>query len=178
MLPGPGPPRKAPHGDAPLELGRIPGKFLHQLPQFAPFEFHGAEEIAEGQQPVESGEGIGRHVPVPGSAADEDRPRRAARPGQGFGGKRRKEREGQLSRAADALLAELYEAADEYGVFWNETNCTYEALCDWVRKIVDYGRPIADYDADAIYLEGVIRREKDPELKEALKDLDDYLFGW
>lgn len=33
-------------------------------------------------------------------------------------------------------------------------------------------------DADAIYLEGVIRREKDPELKEALKDLDDYLFGW
>lgn len=51
----------------------------------------------------------------------------------------------------DTLLAELYEAADEYGVFWNETNCTYEALCDWVRKIVDYGRPIADYDADAIY---------------------------
>jgi len=51
----------------------------------------------------------------------------------------------------DTLLAELYEAADEYGVFWNETNCTYEALCDWVRKIVDYGRPIADYDADTIY---------------------------
>ncbi|MBP3277916.1 MAG: hypothetical protein J6M44_03055 [Butyrivibrio sp.] len=51
----------------------------------------------------------------------------------------------------DSLLAELYDAADEYGVFWNETNCTYEALCDWVRKIVDYGRPIADYDADAIY---------------------------
>lgn len=51
----------------------------------------------------------------------------------------------------DTLLAELYEAADEYGVFWNETNCTYEALCDWVRKIVDYGRPIADYDADEIY---------------------------
>ena len=51
----------------------------------------------------------------------------------------------------DSLLAELYDAADEYGVFWNETNCTYEALCDWVRKIVDYGRPIADYDADTIY---------------------------
>ena len=51
----------------------------------------------------------------------------------------------------DSLLAELYEAADEYGVFWNETNCTYEALCDWVRKIVDYGKPIADYDADVIY---------------------------
>ncbi len=51
----------------------------------------------------------------------------------------------------DSLLAELYDAADEYGVFWNETNCTYEALCNWVRKIVDYGRPIADYDADTIY---------------------------
>lgn len=51
----------------------------------------------------------------------------------------------------DSLLAKLYDAADEYGVFWNETNCTYEALCDWVRKIVDYGRPIADYDADTIY---------------------------
>lgn len=51
----------------------------------------------------------------------------------------------------DTLLAELSDAADEYGVFWNETNCTYQALCDWVRKIVDYGRPIADYDADAIY---------------------------
>lgn len=51
----------------------------------------------------------------------------------------------------DTLLHELCESADEYGVFWNETNCTYQALCDWVRKIVDYGKPIGDYDADAIY---------------------------
>ena len=31
-------------------------------------------------------------------------------------------------------------------------------------------------DADAIYLEGVINREKDPKLKEALIELDDFLF--
>ena len=51
----------------------------------------------------------------------------------------------------DSLLAEMTEAADEYGVFWNETNCTYQALCDWVRKVVDYGRPLADYNADSVY---------------------------
>ena len=33
-------------------------------------------------------------------------------------------------------------------------------------------------DADALYLENTIQREKDPELKEALQDLDDFLFGW
>lgn len=33
-------------------------------------------------------------------------------------------------------------------------------------------------DADALYLENAIQREKDPELKEALQDLDDFLFGW
>ncbi len=56
------------------------------------------------------------------------------------------------SRAIDdSLLDEMTAASDEYGVFWNETNCTYQALCDWVRKIVDYGKPLADYDVDAIY---------------------------
>lgn len=33
-------------------------------------------------------------------------------------------------------------------------------------------------DADALYLENAIQREKNPELKEALQDLDDFLFGW
>lgn len=51
----------------------------------------------------------------------------------------------------DTLFSELTQAADEYGTWWNESNCTYMALCDWVRKIVDYGKPLADYDADAIY---------------------------
>lgn len=33
-------------------------------------------------------------------------------------------------------------------------------------------------DGWALYLEKAIGREKDPELKSALQDLDDYLFGW
>lgn len=33
-------------------------------------------------------------------------------------------------------------------------------------------------DEDAIYLAKTIRRERNPELKKALKDLDDFLFGY
>lgn len=33
-------------------------------------------------------------------------------------------------------------------------------------------------DLDGIFLEKVIAQEKNPELKEALEDLDDYLFNW
>jgi hypothetical protein len=33
-------------------------------------------------------------------------------------------------------------------------------------------------DDDAIFLERAIAREKDEELREALQDLDDYLFGY
>lgn len=33
-------------------------------------------------------------------------------------------------------------------------------------------------DADAIFLEKAINSEKDPQLKEALEDLDSYLFGY
>ena len=33
-------------------------------------------------------------------------------------------------------------------------------------------------DSDGIFLEKVIAQEKNPELKEALEDLDDYLFNW
>ena len=33
-------------------------------------------------------------------------------------------------------------------------------------------------DIDAINLENLIFKEKDPKLKEALKDLDNFLFGW
>ena len=51
----------------------------------------------------------------------------------------------------DELLAEMVAAADEYGVFWNETNCTYEDLAGWVRKVVDYGKPMSAYDSDTIY---------------------------
>ncbi len=33
-------------------------------------------------------------------------------------------------------------------------------------------------DDDAIFLERAIQREKDPELKSALEDLDEFLFGY
>ena len=33
-------------------------------------------------------------------------------------------------------------------------------------------------DNDAIYLERAISREKDPELRKALEDLDDFMFGY
>ena len=33
-------------------------------------------------------------------------------------------------------------------------------------------------DEDAIFLGKTIRQEKNPELKKALKDLDDFLFGY
>ena len=33
-------------------------------------------------------------------------------------------------------------------------------------------------DNDAVFLERVIAREKDEELREALQDLDDFLFGY
>ncbi len=33
-------------------------------------------------------------------------------------------------------------------------------------------------DGDALFLEQAIERERNPELREALEDLDDFLFGW
>ena len=33
-------------------------------------------------------------------------------------------------------------------------------------------------DDDAIFLEGVILREQDPELREAFQELDEFLFGY
>lgn len=51
----------------------------------------------------------------------------------------------------DELLKEMTDSTDEYGVLWNESNCIYEALADWVRDIVDYGRPLADYRVEDIY---------------------------
>lgn len=33
-------------------------------------------------------------------------------------------------------------------------------------------------DGDVVFLEGLIEKEKDPKLKEAIEDLDDFLFPW
>ncbi len=60
----------------------------------------------------------------------------------------------------DTLLGEMAASSDEYGTLWNESNCTYEALADWVRKIVDYGKPLAAYDSAAVYGERLSSMEE------------------
>lgn len=49
-----------------------------------------------------------------------------------------------------------------------------------LQKLVELSYDVAaeGTDADATFLERAIAQEKDPELKEALRDLDDFLFGW
>ena len=49
-----------------------------------------------------------------------------------------------------------------------------------LRKLVEmpYDLAVEGTDADASFLERAIGQEKDPTLKEALQDLDDFLFGW
>lgn len=48
----------------------------------------------------------------------------------------------------------------------------------WLAYLVDMSYDVAcePDDDDAIFLESAISREKDPELKEALQDLDRFLF--
>ena len=43
---------------------------------------------------------------------------------------------------------------------------------------MSYDLSAEDTDADAIDLESLIQRERNPELKEALIDLDDFLFNY
>ena len=49
-----------------------------------------------------------------------------------------------------------------------------------LEKLVEmsYDMSAEGTDDDAIFLERAIAREKDEELREALQDLDDYLFGY
>lgn len=48
----------------------------------------------------------------------------------------------------------------------------------WLAELVEmsYDLYAEATDADAIFLEELIGKEKDPELREAIEDLDDYLF--
>ncbi len=50
----------------------------------------------------------------------------------------------------------------------------------WLAELVEmsYDLYAEATDADAIFLEGLIEKEKDPKLREAIKDLDDFLFPW
>lgn len=47
----------------------------------------------------------------------------------------------------------------------------------WDLLDLSYSLEAEPTDEDAIFLERVIRSEKNPELKEALQDLDEFLFG-
>ena len=49
-----------------------------------------------------------------------------------------------------------------------------------LQKLVELSYDISaeGTDADSIFLERAIEREKDSALKEALQDLDEFLFGW
>jgi hypothetical protein len=42
---------------------------------------------------------------------------------------------------------------------------------------LSYDMSAVGTDDDAVFLERAIEREKDPKLREALQDLDDFLFG-
>lgn len=45
-------------------------------------------------------------------------------------------------------------------------------------RLVEMSYDLSTEDADAIDLERLIQRERNPELKEALIDLDDFLFNY
>lgn len=45
-------------------------------------------------------------------------------------------------------------------------------------RLVQMSYDLSAEGSDACYLEGIISREGNPELKQALQDLDGYLFGW
>lgn len=49
-----------------------------------------------------------------------------------------------------------------------------------LQKLVEMSYDLASEgtDADAVFLERAIEQEKDPALKEALQDLDDFLFDY
>ncbi|SHJ33619.1 hypothetical protein SAMN02745751_02318 [Dethiosulfatibacter aminovorans DSM 17477] len=47
----------------------------------------------------------------------------------------------------------------------------------WELLELSYSMDIEPGEEDAIFLEKMIHNEKNPELKEALRDLDEFLFG-
>ena len=49
-----------------------------------------------------------------------------------------------------------------------------------LQKLVDKSYDLnAEYtNADGIFIEKIIEQEKNPKLKDAFQDLDDFMFGW
>ncbi|MBR1702693.1 MAG: hypothetical protein IJ716_12130 [Lachnospiraceae bacterium] len=60
----------------------------------------------------------------------------------------------------DALLSEMVEAADEYGVRWEASNIAYMPLSEFVREVGEYGTPLAEYNAEKIYEKRMDRIEE------------------
>ncbi len=68
---------------------------------------------------------------------------------------------------------------DEYSRIVLEHYCSANRKRKLARLVELSYDPGADVtDADALYLEKLIDQTEDEELLAALKDLDDYLFGW
>ena len=71
---------------------------------------------------------------------------------------------------------------DEYSRIIIEHYCVTHksAKSRRIAKLVEMSYDLSSVgtDADALFLEKAIDAEKDEELKEALQDLDQYLFGW
>ena len=68
---------------------------------------------------------------------------------------------------------------DEYSRIILERYCSTSRkrkLARLVRLSYDPGADVTD--ADALYLEKLIDQTEDEEIRTALQDLDDYLFGW
>ena len=68
---------------------------------------------------------------------------------------------------------------DEYSRIVLERYCSENRkrkLARLVRLSYDPGADVTE--ADALYLEKLIDETADEELKRAMQDLDDYLFGW
>lgn len=71
---------------------------------------------------------------------------------------------------------------DEYSRILIEEYCAKHnsAKSRRLKKLVElsYDIEAEASDPDAIFLEKAIQQEKNPVLREALEDLDDFLFGW
>ena len=58
----------------------------------------------------------------------------------------------------------------------NHTSAKSRRLQKLVNRSYDLN---AEYtDADGLFMEKIIEQEKDPKLKAAFQDLDDFMFGW
>lgn len=58
----------------------------------------------------------------------------------------------------------------------NHTSAKSKHLQELVNKSYELN---AEYtDADGLFMEKIIEQEKDPKLKDAFQDLDDFMFGW